>query len=195
MESGFCGLRVLTDLLTFLTLGLRSRTALAAENLFLRKQLAFYQERRVRPRRLDQATRLALVWLSRWFTWRDALSVVTPRTFIGWHRRGFQFFWRRKSRCGRPRIPTELRQLIRRLAAENPTWGEERIDNELLLKLGLRVSPRTIGSTYLSRQFRLTTSPGAINAGQPFSGITRTPLSPATSVSLSPRPSGCSTCS
>jgi len=44
----------------------------------------------------------------------------------------------------------ELRQLIRRLAAENPPWGEERIANELLLKLGLRVSPRTVRK-YMSR--------------------------------------------
>ena len=41
-------------------------------------------------------------------------------------------------------LPRELRQLIRRMAADNPTWGQERIANELLLKLGLHVSPRTI---------------------------------------------------
>ena len=45
---------------------------------------------------------------------------------------------------GQP-IPLELRNLIRRMAAENPLWGEERIANELLVKLGLRVSPRTVG--------------------------------------------------
>lgn len=144
MESWLCGLRLLADLFRFLGLSLQPRTALAAENLFLRKQLAFYQEREVRPRRLDQATRLTLVWLSRWFAWRDALSVVTPRTFIGWHRKGFALFWCRKSRSGRPQIPTEVQELIRRMAAENPTWGEERIASELLLKLGLRVSPRTV---------------------------------------------------
>jgi hypothetical protein len=42
---------------------------------------------------------------------------------------------------GRPPIPAELRALIRRIANENPSWGEERIANELLLKLGIRVSP------------------------------------------------------
>jgi len=52
--------------------------------------------------------------------------------------------WRWKSRPGRPPIPLELRQLIRRMAAHNPPWGEERIANELLVKLGLRVSPRTV---------------------------------------------------
>jgi transposase InsO family protein len=110
----------------------------------LRKQLAFYQERRIRPRRIDNRTRLTLVWLSRWFNWPSALTVVTPKTFVGWHRKGFQFFWRRKCQSGRPRIPPELQHLIRRIAGENPSWGEERIANELLLKLGLRVSPRTI---------------------------------------------------
>ena len=124
-------------------LSLRFRTLLAAENLFLRKQLAFYEERRIRPRRIDHRTRLTLVWLSRWFNWPSALTVVTPKTFVGWHRKGFQFFWRRKCQSGRPRIPRELQHLIRRMAGENSSWGEERIANELLLKLGLRVSPRT----------------------------------------------------
>ena len=124
--------------------GLRSKTSLAAENLFLRKQLAFYQERKVRPRRIDAPTRLALVWLSRWFNWSTALAVVTPKTFIGWHRKGFQLFWRKKCQSGRPRIPPDLQRLIRTMASENPSWGEERIANELLLKLGLRVSPRTV---------------------------------------------------
>ena len=41
-------------------------------------------------------------------------------------------------------MPKNLRQLIREMAAENPTWGEERIANELKLKLGIRVSPRTV---------------------------------------------------
>ena len=58
-------LNLLADLLRFLVLGLRSKTALAAENLFLRKQLAFYQEHQIRPRRLDNPTRVTLMWLSR----------------------------------------------------------------------------------------------------------------------------------
>jgi hypothetical protein len=49
-----------------------------------------------------------------------------------------------KCRAGRPPIPIELRQLIRRIATENPLWGQERIANELLVKLGIRVSPRTV---------------------------------------------------
>jgi len=144
MKSWLCWLNIFGDLLRLLVLGLRSKSSLAAENLFLRKQLAFYQERKIKPRRTDNPTRLTLVWLSRWFDWRNALTVVTPKTFIGWQRKGFQLFRRWKCQSGRPRIPPELQRLIRKMACENPSWGEERIANELLLKLGLRVSPRTI---------------------------------------------------
>jgi putative transposase len=72
------------------------------------------------------------------------LTVVQPATLIRWHRQGFRLFWRWKSTPGRPPIPPDLQVLIRRMACANPTWGEERIANELLLKLGLRVSPRTV---------------------------------------------------
>ena len=137
-------LALLGDVVRFLRLCLRSPASLAAENLFLRKQLALYQERHVKPRRATNATRLTLSWLGRWFDWRQALTIVQPATFLRWHRQGFQLFWRWKSHPGRPPIPTELQALIRRMARENPTWGEERIANELLLKLGLRVSPRTV---------------------------------------------------
>ena len=125
-------------------LSLRPRRSVEAENLFLRRELALYQERGVKPRRVDAATRVSLAVLSRLFDWRDALVVVRPETLIRWHRAGWRLFWRIRSRPGRPPIPLELRQLIRRMATENPIWGEERIANELLLKLGLRVSPRTV---------------------------------------------------
>ncbi len=137
-------LQLLIDAAAFARLLLRPRGAIAAENLFLRKQLAMYRQRGVKPRRPDVAARVSLVVLSMCFDWRDALAVVTPRTLMRWHRIGFRLFWRWKVKQGRPPIPAELRVLIRRMANENPTWGEERIANELLLKLGLRVSPRTV---------------------------------------------------
>jgi hypothetical protein len=136
--------RLFLDLLRYVYLSLRSDEVLAAENLFLRKQLALYQERQVKPRRIDAATRIALVFLSKRFKWRPALVIVQPQTLVRWHRHGFRLFWRYKSRPGRPRIPIELRQLIRQMALNNVSWGEERIANELLLKLGIRVSPRTV---------------------------------------------------
>ena len=136
--------QIVGQVFRFLALYLRPKTSLAAENLSLRKQLAFYQERKVKPRRADNPTRLTLVLLSRWFDWRDALIVVKPRTFVAWHRKGFRLFWRWKSQPGRRLIPLDLQHLIRKMARDNPSWGEERIANELLLKLGLRVSPRAV---------------------------------------------------
>jgi putative transposase len=137
-------LTVVCDVVWFLMLYFRPASTLAAENLFLRKQLAQYQERQVKPRRADDATRITLVWLSRFFDWRKVLVIVQPATLIRWHRQGFRWFWRWRSKPGRPALPKDLQALIRRMALENPTWGQERIANELLLKLGLKVSPRTV---------------------------------------------------
>jgi putative transposase len=138
-------LRVADDTVRLVALALRSHAQLAAENLFLRKQLALYVERQVKPCRAEDATRITLVALSVLVDWRRLLTVVKPGTLIRWHRKGFRLFWRCKSRpVGRPRIPRGVQQLIAQMATENVTWGEERIAAELQLKLGLRVSPRTI---------------------------------------------------
>jgi putative transposase len=160
----------LVDGMRYLGLCLRSPAALAAENLFLRKQLALYQERGVKPKRVTPATRLALVWLARWFDWQRALIIVQPQTLTRWHRQGFRLFWRWKSNAGRPPLPVDLRALIRRMAHDNPSWGQERIANELLLKLGLRVSPRTIRK-YMSK--RLHPRPGTRVQSQRWSTFVR----------------------
>ena len=128
----------------FLWLTVSSRAELSAEVLFLRKQLAFYQEHQVQPRKLTDAARFSLALWSHLFNWSAALVIVKPETLIGWHRQGFKRFWRRKSQLGRPRIPENLRQLMVRMVQENPTWGEERIAAELSVKLGILVSPRTV---------------------------------------------------
>ncbi len=136
--------QLIADFVVYLGLLVRRRKAIAAENLFLRRQLALYQERKVDPRRIDPATRITLALLSKLFNWRDALVVVQPKTLIRWHRTGFRLLWHWKSKPGRPPIPAELRRLIREMSRDNLLWGEERIANELLVKLGLRVSPRTV---------------------------------------------------
>jgi len=137
-------LPLLADLAGLVVLSFRPRRSVEAENLFLRRELARYQERGVKPRRVDAATRVSLALLSRLLDWREALVVVRPETLIRWHRAGWRLFWRIKSKPGRPPIPLELRRLIRRMATGNPLSGEERIANDLLLKPGLRVSPRTV---------------------------------------------------
>ncbi len=115
---------LLRDTLRFIRVNLRAQRALAAENLFLRKQLALYLERKVKPRRAEAATKVTLVFLSRLFAWREALTVVKPDTLIRWHRQGFRVFWRWESKApGRPRIPADLHKLIADMAASNVTWG------------------------------------------------------------------------
>jgi putative transposase len=146
-------LRLLIDLIALTALALRQWRATAAEILVLRRQIALYKERGIKPRRIDPVTRISLALLSRFFNWREALVVVRPETIIRWHRAGWKLFWRLKWRPGRPRIPLEIQALIRRVANENPAWGEERIANELILKLGIQVSPRTV-SKYLPRRPR-----------------------------------------
>lgn len=142
---------VFLDLASLPALAARSHTALVAENLFLRKQLALFQERKAKPRRANDSTRWVMVTLSRFFPWRGALVNVKADTLTRWHRKGFRLFWRWKSKpTGRPRLPQDLRRLIREMALQNVTWGEERIADELKLKLGIRVSPRTVRK-YLDR--------------------------------------------
>ena len=157
------------DLVRLGSSGLRSHAQLAAENLFLRKQLALYMERQVKPRRPDNATRIALVALSRVTDWRSLLTVVKPDTLIRWHRKGFQLFWRWKSRSrGRPRVPAALQRLIGEMASANRSWGEERIASELLLKLGIRVSSRTV-----RRYMRAVGAPRGGGPSQPWSTFVR----------------------
>jgi hypothetical protein len=96
-NSRGCGLlrtilHLAADVLRFVSVVAGSRTRLAAENLFLRKQLALYVERQVKPHRADDATRITLVALSRWIDWRRTLTVVQPDTLIRWHRKGSSCF-------------------------------------------------------------------------------------------------------
>ena len=74
--------------------------------------------------------------------------MVQPETVIRWHREGFRRYWCWKSRrrAGQPSTMAETRALVRRMAAENPTWGAPRIHGEIQ-KLGLEVSERTVSRT------------------------------------------------
>jgi hypothetical protein len=113
---------VLLDIVAFTRLWLRPTTAVAAENLFLRKQLGLFVERKIEPRRANDSIRFTLARLSRWFDWRNTLIAVKPDTVIGWHRKGFRLFWKWKSRPrGRPQVPANVRKLIAEMAFDNPT--------------------------------------------------------------------------
>jgi putative transposase len=111
----------------------------------LRKQLALFQEREKKAAPTTAADRFVLSKLARFFDWRSALVIVKPVTLIGWHQAAFRRSWHCKSKLvGRPPVSAEVRRLIRRTAAENLTWGEERFADELWLKLQIRLSSRTL---------------------------------------------------
>jgi Homeodomain-like domain len=137
---------------TFVRALLFGSAAIALENLALRHQLLVLQRSVSRPH-LSRWDRVLWVWLSRvWVGWRSSLAIVQPATVLVWRRRGFQLYWRSKSRAkpvGRPRLDPEVRQLIRRMARENPTWGRRRIQAELAL-LGYDVAELTVAK-YMHR--------------------------------------------
>jgi hypothetical protein len=124
----------------------RSRASLELRLLALQHQLAVL--RRQRPGRppLSSLDRLLWVWLYRlWPQIIDAMVLVKPATLVQWHRKGVRFYWRwRSRRPGRPKIGTEIRDLIRRMCKANPLWGGPRIHGELL-KLDTKISQATVG--------------------------------------------------
>ena len=143
----------LATLLATLSSVFRSRAALELENLARRHQIGVLR-RSVRKRpKLTPLDRLLWVWLSRvWSDWRTALAIVQPETVIAWHRRGFRLSWAwkvRRGQPGRPTLPREVRDLIRRMCCENPTWGAPRIRGELL-KLGIDIGESSV-SKYMVR--------------------------------------------
>lgn len=139
----------------------KSRARLVAENLCLRHQLIVFKRRQVKPRVHDEDRRF-WVLACRWFSgWRRSLIIVKPETVISWHRKGWKAYWRWRSRhtkTGRRNIEPALRDLIRRMARENPLWGQRRIQAELA-RLGFEVCARTV-ARYMRRPYGGTPSPG-----------------------------------
>ena len=127
---------LLSAILAYVSAFAMPRHHLALEAVALRQQLAVYKRKKSRPK-LRRADRLFWVLLRQiWKNWSKALILVKPDTVIAWHRAGYRLFWRWRSRpqqVGRPKIPEEAQNLIRRMKRENPTWGAPRIHGELLL--------------------------------------------------------------
>src|SRR4029450_438297 len=85
---------------------------------------------------------------------RRLVLVVTPQTLLRWHRELVRRKWAQPRRSpGRPPVNDRVRQLVLRLARDNPRWGYPRIAGELL-KLGLRVSPSTVRRLLLAAGLR-----------------------------------------
>jgi transposase InsO family protein len=137
----------LIALLVLLRSLIRSRVDLQLENLALRHQIGVLQRSLKNRRRITPMDRLFWASLSRIRRdWRSALVIVKPQTVVAWHRMGFRLFWTWKVRHGqqgRPVISREVRDLIRKMCRENPSWGAPRIHGELL-KLGIDIGESSV---------------------------------------------------
>ena len=104
----------------------QSREDLILENLALRQQLLALHAKRPRWRlgSVDKVFWVALRKL--WSGWKKPLLLVTPETVVRWHRAGFRLYWswlsRTRRAAGRKPMSREVRDLIFRMVAENPTW-------------------------------------------------------------------------
>lgn len=121
------------------------RARLAIENVALRQQLLVLKRTAKRPR-INDSDRTFWILMRRMLKdWQESLHIVKPETVIRWHRQGFRYYWRWKSRStpGRPPISRKLIALIQRMSRENPLWGSPRIQKELAL-LGHVVGQTTV---------------------------------------------------
>jgi transposase InsO family protein len=132
----------------FVRLVLSGQQAVALENAALRMQIAAYRREKSRPNLTDLDRWFWIALRQVWSNWRRALLYVQPDTVVRWQRERFRNFWARLSKPsgrkrGRPTIPSEVRQLVSRMATANPLWGAPRIHAELQL-IGISLSERTV---------------------------------------------------
>src|SRR3977135_2325403 len=137
---------ILSAVVSLFAFRFRSRATLELKLVALQHQLAVL--RRQRPGRAQLSTLDRLLWVLLYRIWPkviDTMVLVRPATVVEWHRKGFRFYWRwRSRRPGRPRTSPEIRDLIHRMSNANPLWGAPRIHGELL-KLGIKISQATVG--------------------------------------------------
>jgi len=142
--------RIIVPVLHGLFSSFRTRMELQLEVAVLRHQVEVLrrdQRSRVRLTRLDRALWVLLYRL--WSRCLDGVVIVKPETVVRWHRLGFRAFWSWKSRPrgpGRPSVPSDIKNLIKRVSRDNVLWGAPRIHGELL-KLASRSVKRPFRNT------------------------------------------------
>jgi len=120
----------------------------------LRQQLNVYKRKAKKPM-LRKRDRLFWSLLSQvWKDWKSELILVRPETVIRWRKRKFREFWRWKSqgKLGRPPIPQEHIEFIRRISSDHPAYGEDRIALELEVKFGIRHACSTVRRYMVKRR-------------------------------------------
>ncbi|MEV4362637.1 integrase core domain-containing protein [Nonomuraea sp. NPDC049625] len=131
----------------------RGQAAKDVEIMVLRHEVAVLQ-RQVARSKPDWADRALLAALAHFLpTVLRAHRLVTPSTLLAWHRRLIKCAWTYPYRTGRPGTSKEIRDLVLRLARENPRWGYRRIHGELV-SLGVQVSEATVRRILRSRRHR-----------------------------------------
>ena len=159
----------------WLALLARSDISKDVEILVLRHEVAVLRRQIARPKP-DWADRAMIAALTRLVPRHLRLHrIVTPATLLAWHRRLTKKKWTYPNAAGRPPVPEEIRELVRRLARQNPRWGHRRIQGELhglgysigggtirriLAAAGLAPAPRRASPTW--RQFLASPASGIL---------------------------------
>ena len=130
----------------------RSQASKDAEIMALRHEVTVLRRQVARPK-LNWAERAVLAALARLPAGPRAHRLVTPGTLLAWHRRLIARKWTYPNQPGRPRISQEIRDLVLRMARENPAWGYRRVHGELT-RLGHHISEATVRRILRARRRR-----------------------------------------